>query len=242
VFINATIYMTVIAVYAILPGYTGREWKASKPFLWAWTASTVLVLIAYPHHLLMDFVMPKWALIIGQVASYAAGLAVLAVTACGALTLVYRSGIRWDAASSLLFLSMFGWATGILPAILDATITVNLVMHNTMWVPGHFHFYLLLGMAAMVFGFMYHLGRDQGSEDGALDRLAVWLFALGGLGFALVFLYSGKAGVPRRWAVHLPEWVGYDRVASLLALAVIAAVLVFTLRFLVRMPRLFATR
>ena len=105
VFINATIYMTVIAVYEILPGYTGREWRASKLFLWGWTASTILVLIAFPHHLLMDFVMPRWALVIGQIASYAAGLPVLVVTAYGALTLVYRSGIRWDAASSLLFLS-----------------------------------------------------------------------------------------------------------------------------------------
>lgn len=244
VFINATIYMTVIAVYEILPVYTGRPWKANKPFLWAWTASTVLVLIAFPHHLLMDFVMPRWALIVGQVASYAAGLPVLVVTAYGALTLVHRSGIRWDVAPSLLFLSMFGWAAGILPAIIDATITVNLVMHNTMWVPGHFHFYLLLGMAAMVFGFMYYLGRGQGraAAESALDRLAFWLFALGGLGFVLVFLYSGKAGVPRRWAVHLPEWVGYDRLASLFALAVIAAALVFTLRFLVRVPRLLATR
>src|SRR5215471_503062 len=46
VFINASIYMSVIAVYEILPSYAGREWKASKPFLWGWTASTLLVLIA----------------------------------------------------------------------------------------------------------------------------------------------------------------------------------------------------
>jgi len=242
VFINATIYMTVIAVYEILPGHAGREWRASKPFLWAWTASTILVLTAFPHHLLMDFVMPRWALVVGQIASYAAGLPVLVVTAYGALTLVYRSGIRWDAASSLLFLSMFGWAAGIVPAIIDATIRVNLVMHNTMWVPGHFHFYLLLGMVAMVFGFMYHLGRERGAAEGALDRLAVWVFGLSGLGFALVFLYSGKQGVPRRWAVHLPEWLAYDRLASLLALAVTAAVLMFAFRFLVRVPRLIAMR
>jgi len=242
VFVNATIYMTVIAVYEILPGYAGREWSASKPFLWAWTASTILVLIAFPHHLLMDFVMPRWSLVVGQIASYTAGLPVLVVTAYGALTLVYRSGIRWDAASSLLFLSMFGWAAGIVPAIIDATIRVNLVMHNTMWVPGHFHFYLLLGMAAMVFGFMYHLGHDRQARTAMLDRLAVWLFAVGGLGFALVFLYSGKEGVPRRWAVHLPEWVAYDRLASLFGCAVIAAVLVFALRFLVRVPRLIAMR
>lgn len=75
-----------------------------------------------------------------------------------------------------------------------------------------------------------------------LDRLAVWLFAVGGLGFALVFLYSGKQGVPRRWAVHLPEWIGYDRLASLFGFAVMAAVLVFALRFLVRVPRLIAMR
>ena len=242
VFVNATIYMTVIAVYEILPGYAGREWSASKPFLWAWTASILLVLIAFPHHLLMDFVMPRWSLVVGQIASYTAGLPVLVVTAYGALTLVYRSGIRWDAASSLLFLSMFGWAAGIVPAIIDATIRVNLVMHNTMWVPGHFHFYLLLGMAAMVFGFMYHLGHDRQARTAMLDRLAVWLFAVGGLGFALVFLYSGKEGVPRRWAVHLPEWVAYDRLASLFGCAVIAAVLVFALRFLVRVPRLIAMR
>jgi len=242
VFINATIYMTVIAVYEILPSYAGREWKASKPFLLGWTASTLLVLIAYPHHLLMDFVMPEWALIVGQVASYTAGLPVLVVTAYGALTLVYRSGIRWDPASALLFLSMFGWAAGIVPAIVDATIMVNLVMHNTMWVPGHFHFYLLLGMAAMVFGFMYFLGHDRETGENVLDRLAVWVFALGGVGFALVFLYAGKEGVPRRWAVHLPEWVAYDQIASLFALAVMAAVLVFAVRFLLRVPRLLAMR
>jgi cytochrome c oxidase subunit 1 len=242
VFINATIYMTVIAVYEILPRYAGREWKASKPFLWAWTASTIMVLIVYPHHLLMDFVMPRWAPILGQVGSYANGLPVLVVTAYGALVLVHRSGIRWDAVSSLLFLSMFGWAAGVVPAIIDATIKVNLVMHNTMWVPGHFHFYLLLGLVAMVFGFMYDLGHDRGMGTGALDRLAVWLFALGGLGFAFVFLFSGKQGVPRRWAVHLPQWVAYDRVGSVFALAVIAAVLVFAIRFLLRVPRLITTR
>jgi len=68
------------------------------------------------------------------------------------------------------------------------------------------------------------------------------VFALGGLGFAFVFLYSGKEGVPRRWAVHLPEWVAYDRLASLFALGVTAAVLVFVLRFLLRVPRLLVMR
>jgi cytochrome c oxidase subunit 1 len=48
--------------------------------------------------------------------------------------------------------------------------------------------------------------------------------------------------VPCRWAVHLPEWLAYDRAASLFAFAVIVAVLVFAARFFARVPSLFAAR
>ncbi|MCM2251924.1 MAG: cbb3-type cytochrome c oxidase subunit I, partial [Ramlibacter sp.] len=48
VFINATIYMAVIAVYEILPRYTQRPWKANKVFLASWTASTLMVIFIFP--------------------------------------------------------------------------------------------------------------------------------------------------------------------------------------------------
>lgn len=240
-FINATIYMGVTAVYEILPRYTGRPWTASKVFLGAWTASLVLVLVAFPHHLMMDFVMPTWMLVVGQIASYMNGLPILVVTGYGALTYVYRSGIRWDTTASLLFVSMFGWAAGVIPAILDATIVVNYVMHNTLWVPGHFHFYLMLGLLTMIYGFMYYLGvAEKRGEDTAIDRLAFWAYVIGTLGFVFMFLYAGRESVPRRWAVHLVEWVPYDQIATIFAIVVIVAALVFTVRFLARVPRLAA--
>jgi len=236
VFINAAIYMTVIAVYEILPRYTGRSWKSNRVFLAAWTATLIMVLIVYPHHLLMDFAMPTWALVMGQIISYTSGLPVVAVTMIGTLGIVHRSGLRWDLASGLLFLSVFGWAAGILPAIIDGTIVVNHVMHNTLWVPGHFHFYLLLGLGAMLLGFCYYLAKEEGGlKSNALDAVSFWTFAVGGLGFAGVFLLSGRNSIPRRWAVHLPEWVPYDRVGSVFAALVVVAVLVFLFRFLSRL-------
>src|SRR3546814_18739905 len=98
----------------------------------------------------MDYVMPHWLLVVGQVVSYASGLPVFTVTAYGALTNIHRSGLRWRLPVKLLILSMYGWAAGIVPAMVDATIRVNQVMHNTLWVPGHFHFYLLLGVLPMI--------------------------------------------------------------------------------------------
>ena len=85
VFINISIYMAVIGVYEIVPRYTGRPWKISRPFLASWAAATLLVLAVYPHHLLMDYVLPQWMAVLGQVVSYLSGIPVLLVTAYGAL-------------------------------------------------------------------------------------------------------------------------------------------------------------
>jgi cytochrome c oxidase subunit I len=236
IFINATIYMAVIAVYEILPRYTQRPWKANKVFLASWTASTLMVMFIFPHHLLMDFAFPKWMLIMGHIIGYLNTLPILVVTGYGALMIVFRSGIRWDMASKLLFISLFGWAAGAMPAFIDGTITVNYVMHNTQWVPGHFHTYLLLGLVAMVFGFLYYLGKPgRDASDSVLDRAAFWGFTAGSLGFVLSFLYAGKESVARRYAVHLPEWLPYDRLGSLFAVLVVASALLFVVRFLSRL-------
>lgn len=237
VFINATIYMGVIAVYELLPRYTGRPWSVSRPFLWAWAATTIMVMIVYPHHLLMDYAMPRWMLVMGQIISYTSGLPVFVVTAYGALAYVYRSGIRWSMPAMLIMLSMFGWAAGIVPAIIDGTISVNQVMHNTTWVPGHFHFYLLLGVLPMVLAFMYHVIDGQSGTNRAGDRLGFAGFVLGGLAFVFAFLAAGYASVPRRFAVHMPEWMPYDQAGSIGAILVIAATLAFTVRIIVGLTR-----
>ena len=79
-FINASIYMGVIAVYELLPRYSGRPYPISRAFLWSWASSLVMVLIVYPHHLMMDYAMPHWMLVMGQIISYCAGLPVFTVT------------------------------------------------------------------------------------------------------------------------------------------------------------------
>lgn len=234
-FINATIYMAVIAVYELLPRITGRPWKTTKVFLAAWTLSTTMVLIIFPHHLLMDFAMPVWAMAIGQVFSYVNAFPVLVVTGLGALAILHRSGIRWDLVSTLLLIAVFGWMAGVVPAVIDATVVVNSVMHNTLWVPGHFHFYLLLGLLPMIFAVMIHLarGEDVASRGGDLTALVYLGF---GLGFVTMFLIGGWASVPRRWAQHLPEWQIWDQTASVMAAGVIALTAVFVAMFLGRIP------
>lgn len=238
---NVTIYMAVIAVYELLPVYARRDWKPSRVFVAGWMGSTIMVLVIFPHHLMMDLVMPAWVEATAQVLSYTNSFPVLVVTGFGAVAVTHRSGIRWDMVSGLLFLSMFGWMAGVIPAVIDATIVMNSVMHNTLWVPGHFHFYMLLGAIPMMLAFMYHMTRRRGIEaEMGASRWLLWLYIIGGLGFVAMFLYGGRSSVPRRWAEHLAEWQLYDRIASVFIVLIVVAVLVFVLRFLARLPRFLA--
>jgi len=232
VFINASIYMAVIAVYEIIPEYTGKPWKTSRVFALAWSAVLLFVMAVYPHHLLQDTVMPGWALVMGQIISYLSGIPLLAVTAFSLCVYLRGSNIRWDLASALLVLGVAGWSVGSAPAIIDGMISVNKVMHNTQWVPGHFHIYLILGEVAMAFGFMAWLVKDAPVADlKGMDRIGFWLYFLGGAGFTLMFLISGALSVPRRWAVHAPEWFLQDRIATAFGALVVLAALFFVTKY-----------
>lgn len=234
-FINAAIYMAAIAVYELLPRYTGKPYPISRPFLWSWAVSTVFVIIVFPHHLLMDFAQPRWMSVMGQIISWTAGFPVFLVTAYGALANLYRSGIRWSMPSRLLILGLFGWAAGIVPAIVDGTIRNNLVVHNTQWVPGHFHFYLLIGVLPMVMALLYHVtgslaARTSAPPNSAADRLGFPLYLVGGLVFTLAFLDAGRLSVARRMAEHWDSWIFTDQLGSIGALLVVLAMLYFAIR------------
>ncbi len=231
-YINATIYMGVIAVYELLPRYSGKPYPISRPFLWSWAVSTLFVIIVFPHHLLMDYAQPRWMMVMGQVVSWGAGFPVFLVTVYGALTNIYRSNIRWTLPSRLLILSLFGWAAGIVPAILDGTIRINQVMHNTQWVPGHFHFYLLLGVLPMALALMFHvIGRRANMPPNTgVDRLGFPVYMIGGLIFVLSFLYAGHLSVARRMATHIPAWTSTDKIGSIGAMLVVLGMLYFAFR------------
>lgn len=211
---NLSIYVTAGLVYAALPAYTGRAWRTTWPVVFAWDLIIILMLINYSHHLYADFAQPLGLQLLAEIASYTVALPSFIVTIIGALALIHRSGMRWTAAPILLALGLWGWVFGGLGAVLDATIPVNQVMHNTMWVPAHFHTYYVLGAVAFAWGYLFHMIRELSDRsDTRASRMAAWLYGLGGAGFIFMFFVAGANSVPRRYAVHLPQWQPYARVA-----------------------------
>ncbi|MEO7201654.1 MAG: cbb3-type cytochrome c oxidase subunit I [Candidatus Tumulicola sp.] len=201
---NLTMYMAVAGVYVGLPLCTKREYHTSPQLAVAWWATLVFVIIAYFHHLYMDFVQMQWMQFVGEIASYLAAIPVVVVTVYGGVMLAHRSGMRWSLGSMFLYSGMIGWVVGGIGAVLDATIPANVDLHNTLWVPGHFHTYLLEGVLLFTLGWVFvNLEQRADAVSGVFTR---WLIGLGMFGggalFLLPFYSAGAAGVPRRYAVE----------------------------------------
>lgn len=208
VLVNLSMYLGAAVTYEALPEYAARAWKTNRIVALSWNAVLIIVLLAYFHHLYMDFVQPQTVQYIGQIASYVSSIPAAVVTIFGALMLVYRASLRWDLAPALFLAGLAGWAIGGVGAVIDSTITVNAVLHNTLWVPAHFHTYFLMGLVLLTLAYFYHLGRAAQPETRAARRLIMLLMLIGGYGFLLMFYLAGAYSVPRRYAIY-PGEVSY---------------------------------
>jgi cytochrome c oxidase subunit I len=229
VIVNLSMYLGAAVTYEVLPQYTGRPWKTNRIVALSWNVVLVIVLLAYFHHLYMDFAQPRAVQYIGQIASYVSSIPAAVVTIFGGLTLVYRSTMRWGLAPALFLAGLAGWAIGGVGAVIDSTITVNAVLHNTLWVPAHFHSYFLMGLVLLALAYFYHVCRPLLEQSEA--RVSRWLILsltlFGGYGFLLMFYLAGAYSVPRRYAVYPPEVAYGARYAG--AAAAFASVFLFGL-------------
>lgn len=226
---NLTIYLAAGMLYVLLPRYAGRPWATSKAIVIGWMATLVFVLTAFSHHLYMDFVQPGWAQYVSMGASSAAAIPVAVVTIYSGVMLMWGSRFRWTLASTFFYLGFLGWALGGVAALMDSLIPVNFRLHNTLWVPAHFHTYLLLGVMLWGLAFVAHLAERSGGRPAPrwANYVVPGLIVIGGYMFVGSWYAAGALGVPRRYSEHPPGTQAYDVVGAVGAIIVLAGVLLF---------------
>jgi cytochrome c oxidase subunit 1 len=102
--------------------------------------------------------------------------------------------------SLVLSIVVFGFVGGI-TGVTIGTEQINIVAHNTMRVPGHFHATVVSGTAMAFMGLTYYLIPLIFQKKVAFWRLAQiqpYLFAGGMVLFSIFMSFSGGFGVPRR--------------------------------------------
>ncbi|HYC56637.1 MAG TPA: cytochrome c oxidase subunit I [Candidatus Binatia bacterium] len=125
-----------------------------------------------------------------------------------------------------LFLFVLGGLSG----VMQASVPLDLQVHDTYFVVAHFHYVLIGGAVFPLFGALYFwfpkvTGRMPGEKMGKLS------FALMFVGFNLTFFpmhVLGLEGMPRRVYTYLPEtgWAGENLLATIGAITLATGFLV----------------
>ncbi|ARA91984.1 MAG: cytochrome C oxidase subunit I [Bacteroidetes bacterium] len=123
--------------------------------------------------------------------------------------------LPWDNPSvTAQLLAMITFVFGGVTGLINASYSMNLVIHNTTWVPGHFHMTVGTAVALTLVGVAYWLIPYLSGRKLWGRKLAVWsswIYTIGVLIFGRGMASAGLEGMPRRIyraqaAYTSPDW------------------------------------
>ena len=217
----------MVAVWYLLGALTvGAVVLNEKISRTAFVLYILFISMASAHHLLVDPGMgPAWKIVntsyfmyMAVLASLIHGFTVPAGIELGQRIRGYRDGLfgwlrraPWGdpGFSSLVFsIVVFGFVGGI-TGVTFGTEQINIIAHNTLRIPGHFHSTVVSGTAMAFMGLTYYVIPLVFRKQLAfypLARIQPYLFAGGMLVFSMTMTFAGTFGVPRRhWDISFAQ-------------------------------------
>ena len=208
-----------VSIWYLLAGLTvGGVVVNEKISRMAFVLYILFISMASAHHLLVDPGMgPAWkvwntsyAMYLAVLASMVHGFTVPAGIELGQRLRGYTNGtFEWlkkapwsdpgfsGAVLSVVIFGFFGGITG----VTIGTEQINIIAHNTMRIPGHFHTTVVGGTALAFMAVTYYLlpliFRKRVAFWG-LAKIQPWLFGIGIVILAMSMIFQGIFGVPRR--------------------------------------------
>ena len=212
--------------YAIAAMVFGAKPISEKVSRMAFLMYILFLQLASAHHLLVEpGFSPEWKIFNTSYAMYLAvlGSMVHGLTVPGSIEHAQRrrgftKGLfEWlrkapwgNPAFSGMFMSLvfFGFLGGI-SGVVMGTEQINLIMHNTLYVPGHFHATVVTGTTLAFMAITYLLIPLIFRRELRMKALAKWqpyVFGIGAAGISLFMMGAGTLGVARRhWDITFAD-------------------------------------
>ena len=212
--------------YAIAAIVLGAKPLSEKVSRMAFLLYILFLQLASAHHLLVEPALSsEWKIFNTSYAMYLAvlGSMIHGMTVPGSIEAAQRAKglnrglFEWlrkapwgNPAFAGMFLSlvMFGFLGGI-SGVVMGTEQINLIMHNTLYVPGHFHGTVVAGTTLAFMAITYLLIPLIFQREVRFPRMARWqpyIFAIGVSGISLFMMGAGTLGVPRRhWDITFAD-------------------------------------
>jgi cytochrome c oxidase subunit 1 len=232
--INVAAHVAVwYAIAAIVFGAKPLSEKVSRTAFFLYIA---FLQLASAHHLLVDpGLSSEWKIFNTSYAMYLAVLASMihGLTVPGSIEVAQRAKgltnglFEWlrkapwgNPVFSGMFISLIGFGfIGGISGVVMGTEQINIIIHNTIYVPGHFHATVVIGTTLAFMALTYFLIPVLFRRQVVMPGLAKWqpyMFGIGMAVFCLAMMGAGTLGVERRhWDMAFTgSALGFDYPAS----------------------------
>ncbi|WP_158057201.1 cbb3-type cytochrome c oxidase subunit I [Halorussus halophilus] len=202
-------------VSLILPRFSGRKLFGKTAVVYSTLGIGVLAFGVWAHHMFVAGLDPRI-----QASFMAVTLAIAvpsAVKTFNWIATMWNGRVRLTAPMLFCVGAIANFVVGGVTGVFLAAIPVDVLLHDTYYVVGHFHF-MLVGMsvyglfAGVYYWFPLVTGRMY---DEGLAKLHFWLTQVGLLVAFFVMLLLGMDGLPRRMATYPSQFVPLQQVATI---------------------------
>jgi len=226
------LFPAVAIYYLLVPRFAGRPLVAGNIIAVAWAIAVTANVIIWAHHIYLDYPSgsPQAAIDVTMEPLTFSVTIVSALSLYSLFFTIFRSRYPWNAASTALFLGLASWMIAGFSGIVNATIAFDQIIHNTLWIVGHFHQMAFLGIGFTIIAATYAwlpewTGKPLYSET--LGRWHVWLTFVFTMAATAIWMYQGLLGGPRRFAVLPNRYDAATQLAVPISLLIGAAQLLF---------------
>ena len=191
------------SLYLLAPLLVGGKLFGESIVRWVILADLIVSMGVWSHHLMSDLPQPLFMrLVSGQFITwgefFTMGLSFFAAL----MTVWLARPVKMTMPLKFMLGGIFGFMLGGFSGLLQANSGLNVIMHNTQWVPGfHIHEMILVGLGNILFAIVYALLpmlTGTGLKSGRLASAHFWLWTIGGVGMAWSMGLSWAVGALRR--------------------------------------------
>ena len=215
----------------VLPRFAGRRLFGFKFVVYSTLAIGVLSFGVWAHHMFATGMDPRL-----RASFMAVSLAIAipsAVKTFNWITTMWNGQVRLT--TPMLFCIGFvsNFIIGGVTGVFLASIPIDLVLHDTYYVVGHFHYVVMgaiafAGFAGLYYWYPLYTGRMY---QKTLGKMHFWLSMIGTNVTFFAMILLGYGGMPRRYANYLPQFATLHQVATLGALILLVGQIIFVWNF-----------
>ena len=142
---------------------------------------------------------------------------------------LYKGSIELKPAMLYALTFIFLFAIGGLTGVIQGALNVNVHLHDTYWIVGHFHYVMFGGtgvgfLAALLYWFPKMFGKMYNQTMAVVAWFPIFIgFNI----FYFTMLVLGYMGMPRRYFTHLPQYHEAHVISSIGAFIMVFGLLLF---------------